>query len=241
MAEQKTSVLVVDDEDEILELVYDELAKERFLYDLAADSDVALDKMENNHYDVALLDIILPQKSGIDILKIIKEYYQTIAVVMMTGVKDIDVVVEAMKLGASDYIVKPFSVDRLENSINAALKEKETREIVSEIIPCARDYFGDLDDNNFRTIDAIAQGVEAQVDNLGLHSKAVTQKTLKVAKLLAIPMAERDKWENARIKHEVERDEKIVTSLRRLKQNPLIKTILDSSPTVRNLPSYYEK
>lgn len=241
MDDKLPSVLVVDDEETILELICDELAKERFLCDVALDSDVALNKMENHNYDVALLDIMLPKKSGIDILKIIKECYKTTAVVMMTAVKDIDVVVEAMKLGASDYIVKPFSIDRLEDSINTALKEKKAYKAAYNIIPNLGGYCRDLDDINFGTIEAIARGVEVRVDNLGLHSKVVTQKTLKIAKSLGLSREEIDKWETARIKFEMERDKKLITSLRRLKQSPLVQTRLDLAPLAQSLQSYSEE
>ena len=69
----KISVLIVDDEEAILDLVYEELAEEGFLCEVASNPNDALAKLETHNYDVALLDIVLPEKSGMDILKTIQE------------------------------------------------------------------------------------------------------------------------------------------------------------------------
>ncbi len=114
------AVLVVDDEDPILRLLEKELASEDRVVDTAVDAKQALKKIENTLYDVIVLDIRLPDADGLELFTELKSRVPDVEVVLITGHGNIDDAVEAMRLGAYDYIAKPFKLDRLELVIDRA-------------------------------------------------------------------------------------------------------------------------
>ena len=122
----KPMILVVDDEETICDLIYDGLVEEGFTCDIASNASDALTKLERQSYDIALLDIVLPGISGVDLLKMIESRSPTTAIIMVSGMNDLQTAVEIMKMGASDYIVKPFTLNQLNSSINTLLNSKNS-------------------------------------------------------------------------------------------------------------------
>ena len=116
------NILIVDDEPVVYDLLNQELGERGYSCAWAPDGKIALTKLAAKEFDAVLLDIHLPGISGMDVLRSIGEIYPGIAVIMVTVVGNIDMAVQAVKLGASDYIVKPFEMERLVSSIHAALQ-----------------------------------------------------------------------------------------------------------------------
>lgn len=218
MARNLPTVLIVDDEEAICDLVREDLAEEGYVCDIASNAGDAFAKLETYNYDVALLDILLPEKSGMDILKTIHECHQMTAVIMMTAVKDLGTAVEAMKLGASDYITKPFTLNRLNASVSTVLKNRKQRGAVSDMVSKTGgvSYSKDACDRSPSEINSIAYGVDAQVDYFDFHSKIVTEETAKLARWLGLPEKEIEKWVVTRDKHYSERDRRIKSILIKL-------------------------
>ncbi|MFH0725143.1 MAG: sigma-54 dependent transcriptional regulator [Pseudomonadota bacterium] len=92
-----------------------------------SNTEAAVSAIEKNPPDLVLLDIGLPGMSGIDALKKIKKIDPGIVVIMITAYEDVDTVVSAMKLGASDYIIKPIHLDFIKNTIHNALETTRLR------------------------------------------------------------------------------------------------------------------
>ncbi len=101
-------ILVVDDEDRIRRLIKMYLEKEDFEVDEAADGNVALEKALANDYDVIILDIMMPEKDGIEVCKELRKEKDT-PVIMLTAKGEESNRVQGFEVGADDYIVKPFS------------------------------------------------------------------------------------------------------------------------------------
>ena len=114
---KKISILVVDDELSIREAFYDWLKQDGYEVETAADGLEALAKVKERHYDIMLIDVKMPNMDGITLLKRLKEEDPDTAVVMMTAYGAIQDAVEAMKLGANDYLLKPFELDELSLTI----------------------------------------------------------------------------------------------------------------------------
>jgi DNA-binding NtrC family response regulator len=112
-ASAKHSVLVVDDEPIVCHSVRKILAKQSCAVEEAFDVDVALRKMKLNKYDLVILDLKMPKRSGIEVLQSIKEQYPDVPVVMVSGYASIESAIEATKLGAFNFIPKPFTPDEL--------------------------------------------------------------------------------------------------------------------------------
>lgn len=122
VAEIKSKILVADDEPSIVETLRRFLEKKNYQVVTASDGIEALEKVKHEKPDVVLLDIEMPGKSGLEVLKELKKHHPDIGVIMVTGVKDEAVGTNALSMGAFDYIVKPFDADYLEKALSWKLK-----------------------------------------------------------------------------------------------------------------------
>jgi len=243
VARNLPTVLIVDDEEAICGLVCEDLAEEGYVCDVASNAEDAFAKLETYNYDVALLDIVLPEKSGMDILRTIHKHYQMTAVIMLTAVKDLDTAVEAIKLGASDYITKPFTIDKLNASVSTVLKNREPHCVVSDTVSKIEgvNYSKDADDRSLSEINAIAYGVDAQVDYFDFHSKIVTKETVKLARWLGLPVKEIEKWAAARDELYSERDRRIKSMLSKLERNLMAQVMLGLTCPAHQFPERGEE
>lgn len=114
-------VLVVEDNIVLGETIHDELS-EKFDVDLSINGEDALYNIENNIYDVIILDIMLPDISGIEVLKTIREKKFQTPVIMLTAKEELDDKVGAFTKGANDYMTKPFYMEELIARIYAILR-----------------------------------------------------------------------------------------------------------------------
>ncbi len=115
-------ILVVDDEKNIRESLKGVLEDEGYKVLLAESGRRAIDELSKNHVDVVLLDILLPDIDGIDLLRRIKSEDPGIPVVVMSGHGTIETAVKAIKLGAHNFLEKPLSIDELLISVENALR-----------------------------------------------------------------------------------------------------------------------
>jgi DNA-binding NtrC family response regulator len=112
-ANAKYSVLVVDDEPIVCHSVRKILSKQSCAVEEAFDVDAAMQKMKLQSYDLVLLDLKMPKRSGMEVLKSIRTQYPELPVIMVTGHGTIETAVEATKLGAFNFIPKPFTPQEL--------------------------------------------------------------------------------------------------------------------------------
>ena len=122
-------ILVVDDEEIICRSCECVLSGEGHQVDASQDSHDGLTMAEQNPYDIIIVDLKMPRMNGMEFLRRIKAVRPEIEVVMMTGFAEISTAVEAMKLGAFDYVPKPISPDQLAVTVGKAL---DARELISE-------------------------------------------------------------------------------------------------------------
>jgi two-component system response regulator AtoC len=121
--EKKLSVLVVDDEEVVRTGISRILEKKGLSIHTAADGSEALEIMASRTIHIVLLDIKMPGMDGIEVLQHIRATYPDTVVVMITGHPTIQSAIECTKLGAVDYLVKPFRVDELESLVSKAQRE----------------------------------------------------------------------------------------------------------------------
>jgi UDP-3-O-acyl N-acetylglucosamine deacetylase len=120
---------VIDDETNIVNSLKEILSDEGYDVLITEDGLNALDIIQSDPPDLLLLDVWLPGMDGIEVLKTVKTYHPEIEVLVMSGHGTIDTAVKATKLGAFDFIEKPFSMDSLTQSVKSALGLKKTRPI----------------------------------------------------------------------------------------------------------------
>ncbi len=127
---RNSTVLVVDDEYGVRQS-FKMVLKEQYRLHFAEDGKTALDIFKQKHIDLVLLDILLPDLDGLNLLKQLKEIEPETEIIMVSALKEVASAVRAMKLGAFDYITKPFEVDDLLAVIKRALERKKLqKEIV---------------------------------------------------------------------------------------------------------------
>ncbi|MGB9591974.1 MAG: sigma-54-dependent transcriptional regulator [Candidatus Kryptoniota bacterium] len=122
----KPKILVVDDEESLRFLLSSELEAEGFDVQSASDGDEAIDIVRRKgeageRYDVVLLDIKMPRVDGFEVLKYVKQSVPETKVIMLTAYADVKNAIESLRLGASDFVSKPYDLDDILTSINRAL------------------------------------------------------------------------------------------------------------------------
>ncbi len=130
-------ILVVDDEEIVVRSCVRILAEGNYVVESVSDGWEALRKIDETQYDVIVLDIMMPKIDGLEVLQQVKERHPDTDVIMMTGLSQIQTAVKAMKLGAFDYLSKPFDPDQLKLVVDRALERqrllKENRDLKSEV------------------------------------------------------------------------------------------------------------
>lgn len=130
MTTQAHKILVVDDELTAGKSIEKVLARQGFEVDIALSADDGLNKIEKELFELVLLDIMMPQVNGIELLGIIKERWPNLGVVMVTGYPSIETAVEATRCGAFDYVAKPFTPDELREKVDEALEKTALAKVI---------------------------------------------------------------------------------------------------------------
>jgi DNA-binding NtrC family response regulator len=121
--------MLVDDEVSFVKTVAKRLAKRNIKTIMAFSAEEGLEKLkENQDLDVIVLDIKMPGMNGIDALKEIKTVSPLVEVIMLTGHATIELAVDAMKLGAHDFLMKPFEIEELVLKMQEAAEKKQQHE-----------------------------------------------------------------------------------------------------------------
>lgn len=119
-------ILLVEDEKELSDSIVESLSKEKFRIETAADFSSAIEKIGMYEYDCILLDIGLPDGSGLEILKKLKASEKTENVIIISAKDSLDDKLIGLNLGADDYLTKPFHIAELNARVKAVLRRKKT-------------------------------------------------------------------------------------------------------------------
>ena len=123
--ETPASILIVDDELGFREMLSTILTSQGYSAVAVVNGVEAINAVQNSFFDLVLLDVKMPNVDGIEVLHFIKENYIDTQVIMLTGVDDVRIAVECMKLGAFHYLTKPYSADELIALITRALERRQ--------------------------------------------------------------------------------------------------------------------
>lgn len=120
-------LLYADDEPALRELVQNHLSLEGFDVETAADGVETIDMLNKKTYDLVLLDVHMPKKDGVEVLKYIKSKKIASRLIMLTGDGDPHIVSECAKYGAMDYLTKPYNYHELIEAIDRVLSDSASR------------------------------------------------------------------------------------------------------------------
>jgi len=118
-------ILIVEDEIELIESMATYLKNEQFICEKATNFFDAEDKLISFNYDVVILDITLPDGSGIDLLKLIKERDSKVGVLIVSAKNSLDDKLKGLDLGADDYITKPFHLAELNSRVKSLIRRQK--------------------------------------------------------------------------------------------------------------------
>ncbi|MCP4761413.1 MAG: response regulator [archaeon] len=129
MSETQAKILVIDDEKSIRITLKKLLEKENYYVETARDYQTAKQNIENLNFDLMIVDLVLPKINGIDIVKhFYEDYGIDVPVIFLTGEPNLDSAIDALRIGAFDYIEKPIQKSELINIIEYALNRKKSED-----------------------------------------------------------------------------------------------------------------
>jgi len=149
---QTLKVLIVDDELEYREVIQMILEDEGYITDTAESAEHALVKLDQETYHIVLTDLKMGQLDGIDLLKRIKEFYKDIEVILITGNGTIENAVDAMKIGAYNYIVKTQPSEKLIKEMEKVKAEIIKKQLVKKPIEKKFSYLVDSNSDVFKKV-----------------------------------------------------------------------------------------
>lgn len=129
---EKPNILIVEDEQKLSRVLQLELEYEDYATEMAGNGKDALVELENKNWDLVLLDIMLPELSGLEVLRRFRRSNQTTPVILLTARDQVHDKVSGLDLGANDYMTKPFQIEELLARIRVHLRQRTTLENNSE-------------------------------------------------------------------------------------------------------------
>jgi len=193
----KPKLLIVDDEAPIRSLLGEYMELSGFEVVLAGSAADALDALDQEEYSLVLSDVRMPGMSGLELLSVIVHKYPTVGVLMLTACEDLNLAVNAMRIGALDYILKPFRLAEIVGSVRDALSRKRDQleqarrlqlleETVNERTVELRRLLERLNDASEITLEALVSALDAREHEIQAHSKRVSEYTLYLAREVGV-------------------------------------------------------
>jgi putative nucleotidyltransferase with HDIG domain len=209
----KEKILVIDDE-LMARYAVQQVLKDRYNIFMAAGGKEGLDFMAQNPVDLVVLDIKMPDMDGVTVLREIKKRYPDTEVVLLTAYAGVETAQSALRLGALDYLTKPFDKDDVINVVERGLRKRQDlvrlklehedllriKEYLEKEVETARDnlllyYEG--------TIKALIRAIDAKDHYTFDHSEHVARLSLSIADAIGFSKIMKDKLEHAAIMHDI--------------------------------------
>lgn len=190
MATRYESILVVDDEEAVRQSLRSVLVRQGYLCGQAADAEQALTELTNYPFELAILDVKMPGKSGLELLPEIRVTHPYTAVIMATAVNDTDIAIECMRQGAIDYMTKPFDLSEVSVGVEHALQrrrlELEIRDHLVELEQKVEAQRKALRQLYRDAIESLVTALEAKDRYTAGHSRRVMETTTHIGRELAL-------------------------------------------------------
>ena len=190
MLGQQETLLIVDDEAAITKLLCQKLSREGYQCEEANAAEQTLNTLATSPIALVILDIKMPDKSGIELLPEIKSGYPDTAVIMATAVTDINVAIQCLKQGADDYICKPFNLEEIPQIVQRALEKRrlklEIKEYQQYLEEKLEEQTGEIRKIFLGAIEALVSALEAKDKYTGGHSRRVTEIALALGNELGL-------------------------------------------------------
>ncbi len=181
-------ILIVDDEEMIRSLLSSALEQENYVCTQASNVDEAFIILGEHPVDLVISDIMMPGRSGVELLRDLKKVNHDIAVLMITGLSDMNTAMECVHLGADDYITKPFGINRVVLTVKNLIErrslalEKKNYQVslefkVMEQTSQIRKTMNELSNAYDNTLSALVKALDVREKEVGSHSERVMNYT----------------------------------------------------------------
>jgi response regulator RpfG family c-di-GMP phosphodiesterase len=206
-ATKSETILIVDDEEPIRRPLKRMLTKKGYPCLEADCANQAMLRLDENSVALAILDVRMPVKSGIELLSDIKAGYPDTAVIMATAVIEPEVIIQCMKNGALDYIMKPFEFDKVIRSMEIALRKRQLAMTLKDFQDTLK---GKVDEQAteirrlfLASIQSLVFALESKDKYTAGHSRRVSEFTLIIAHYMGIPPEELEDIRYGALLHDV--------------------------------------
>jgi len=204
---EKQKILIVDDNETIRKMLFDILEQEGYECKTATNGWEAIYEVRNDSFALVLLDLRMPLKNGIEALPEILEHDRNIAVIIVTGITDVKIALKALRLGAYDYIIKPFDIDEVIVNVEKALEKRrliiENREYQENLEKKVAEQTGEIRRIYLGAVMSLAKALEARDKYTDGHSKRVTDYSLTVSKNLSLLEEDIERIRLAALLHDI--------------------------------------
>jgi response regulator RpfG family c-di-GMP phosphodiesterase len=190
-------VLIVDDEESVRKVIAAVLSQLRHFCQTAAGGQEALQILERQRFDAVISDLQMPRMSGMELLSKVRQLYPQLAFLVVTGVDDIRVGIQAMQSGADDYIVKPLQVNPnvVSSSLMRAMQKKRLEleienyryhleEIVAEQTEQLREALRQIERSYDYTLEALGAAIDLRDGLTAGHSRRVFLYSTEIARVM---------------------------------------------------------
>jgi putative nucleotidyltransferase with HDIG domain len=189
----RTRVLVVDDDPSIVRLLRQKLVAEGFDCQSCSSGQEALTLLQEKSFDVVISDLQMSPMTGMELLDVVHEKFPRSAFLMMTGVDEVGVAVQAMKRGGDDYVVKPFQLDAVMSSLERALERKRLElevenyrlnleKMVEQRTQELQAAMKRIELTYDETLEALGSALDLRDYETGGHSRRVSEYCLEMAR-----------------------------------------------------------
>jgi putative two-component system response regulator len=187
-------ILIVDDESAIRRLLRQKLTRLGYHCEEACSSEEALDKLKTYPADLIMLDMKMPGKSGIDLLLELKVSYPSTSVIMATAVAEANLAIQCMRLGADDYITKPFNLEEVVLNVGKTLEkrllEQQIKEYQEHLQQKVEQQTIEIRSLFLGSIETLVFALEAKDKYTAGHSRRVNEIALDIGR--AVNLSEED-------------------------------------------------
>ncbi len=188
-------ILIVDDEENVRSLLSNHLRQLGYDCGTAQNAFEALKKLKKTRFSVVISDLGMPGMTGMELLRLVRKNDPEISIIMITGVTDVTTAVDCLRIGACDYITKPFDLPSVQESVERALErrrllmenryyQKELEKIVLERTLELNGALREVEDSYRITLEALVTALDAREHETHAHSQRVQEYTLTLAREL---------------------------------------------------------
>lgn len=224
----KRTVFIIDDEEMIRKVVSIHLCKDNYNVIQSSGGAGIFDELQQRDYEVVICDVSMPSVDGIQVLKYSREHFEDIPVLMLTGLVDINVAIDALKIGAADFLLKPVKKEQLQIAVRNAFQKRDlilrnkqlekenqeyqlsleqkvverTKEIHAKALELEQAY-DTLKSMNFQMVKVLAEAIEAKDKYTGGHCDRMCSLCLMLGKRLNLSDSEMTDLEYSALLHDL--------------------------------------